>query len=341
MEKVFWPRDFHRRVGRRDCLVVPKYQVVDGINAHQNGDKQPDPLDGTHTADRNTSIDQPAQTTPREQVIFLAEGVDADEAKERGHSEEEKHRVQENETRQHQRHHLKYHQKRHKPHSVLAEAQVHRSVVSQRSTENSKEAIEFPHCNHFGWLQKGFSALEAERAVVAGKVARKAHQQLPERRVDVKVELMLQVVGTELAEMGFVPNNTVVEANSVEPNKRRHCGENQRVDVVHKPVGPVFGEFGFVERKRQGLLYNAAQLIIRRRSGWFPARCRGRERRRPRCERCWQSHEWKDRCQRVENRSDCRKKSVRRVGRKWDERGGKEWDERGGKKWDERVGEKK
>ena len=75
------------------------------------------------------------------------------------------------------------------------------------------------------------AALERERAVVPGQQADEADEHLAQRRVHVEVELALEVVRAELAEVRLVPDDDVRLADRVEARPAREEGVDDRGDV--------------------------------------------------------------------------------------------------------------
>ena len=78
----------------------------------------------------------------------------------------------------------------------------------------------------------GLARLELERAVVACQQAGEADEHLAERRVDVEVELALEVVAPELAKVRLVPHDGARLADLVEPRPAREQRVQDRRDVL-------------------------------------------------------------------------------------------------------------
>ena len=72
--------------------------------------------------------------------------------------------------------------------------------VCERNAEGAKGGVEQAHESVVELFGVCLAGLELEGAVVVGEVAGEANKHLSERRVDIEVELALEVVGTELAE---------------------------------------------------------------------------------------------------------------------------------------------
>ena len=82
--------------------------------------------------------------------------------------------------------------------------QLFRREVCERHTQRTTCAIELPHEDVVKVISVGLSGLELEGAIVSCEIARKSDKHLSERRVDIKVELALEVMGAEFAEAAKV-----------------------------------------------------------------------------------------------------------------------------------------
>lgn len=130
-----------------------------------------------------------------------------------GKGEEEKHRVEQDEAADGSVRVLKQHHHGDEPGRRLAEVELLCRVVGQRDAQSSESAVELTHEDVVDLFGVRLARLELERTIVTGQVARKADQHLSQRRVDIKVELALEVVRSELAEMRLVPGDNGREAN--------------------------------------------------------------------------------------------------------------------------------
>jgi len=71
--------------------------------------------------------------------------------------------------------------------------------------------------------------LELITAVIPRQQSRKSNKHLPQRRMDIKVELALEVVGAELSKVRFIPDDDVRPADTMEAGPTREKGvENGR-----------------------------------------------------------------------------------------------------------------
>jgi len=115
-------------------------------------------------------------------------------------SEEQKHRVQENEPANGGVGVLKEHRECNQIDRIAPEVQFFRGVVGQWHTERAKSGIENSHKSIVDFCWVGLARLELEGSVVAGQVARKADQHLAQGRMHIEVKFAFEVVGAEFAE---------------------------------------------------------------------------------------------------------------------------------------------
>lgn len=83
------------------------------------------------------------------------------------------------------------------------------------------------------------SALELKVAIIAREEASEADEHLSERRVDVKVELALDVVRPKLSKVGLVPDDRVGPADPVVPSAHGEERVGERDEMVRIVDGPL------------------------------------------------------------------------------------------------------
>jgi hypothetical protein len=114
-----------------------------------------------------------------------------------------------------------------------AHAELNRGVPSKWNHGHAEAREKNSHgdVRHIVWVL--FSALELEAAVKTREETSETHKHLAERWVDIEVELALDVVSAELAEVGLVPDNIVGLADPVETRPARKESVNDRRDVLN------------------------------------------------------------------------------------------------------------
>ena len=76
-------------------------------------------------------------------------------------------------------------------------------------------------------------------SIITRKETNKAHDHLSERRVDIKVELPLEIVRPKLAEVGLIPDDDVRVPNTIEARPARQEG----IDCWWKMLEILLDEF--------------------------------------------------------------------------------------------------
>ena len=117
-----------------------------------------------------------------------------------GECEAEQHRVEEDETADGGVRVLAKNSQSNKPDGRSPEVQFFCSQVGQWHADGAERGVEKAHEGVVQLLRVCLARLELKRSVVSCEVARETDQHLAEGRVDIEVELALEVVGTELAE---------------------------------------------------------------------------------------------------------------------------------------------
>ena len=176
--------------------LVPK--VLNSVQTDQSSDEESNPLDTADASNGDTSEHQPQTPLRREGVVLLT--VELGPAEDGGECEAKKHRVEENETADSGVRVLAENSQGNKPDCRAAEVQFLCGEVGQGHADGTERGVEQAHEGVVELLRVGLATLKFERPVVSCKVSRGTDEHLAERRVDIEVELALEVVGTELAE---------------------------------------------------------------------------------------------------------------------------------------------
>ena len=192
----------HQEVGRQLRLghfqiakLVP--EILGRVQADQRGGKQAHPLDAAHTADADAGEEEPDEPLDRE--AFFLKPVKPGPAEHGGKGEAEEHRVEEDEARDGRVRVLAQDHQCHQPDRRPLEVEFARGEIGQRNGGRAEEGVEHAHERVVDVVRVRLARLELERAVVSGQITGKPDQHLSQGRVDVEVELALQVVGTEFA----------------------------------------------------------------------------------------------------------------------------------------------
>lgn len=130
----------------------------------------------------------------------MAHIVEPRPAEDSSKSEEQKHAVEQNEPANRGVAVLEQDHGRHQPDCRALEVQLSSGEVGERDAEGTEGGVEQAHESVVELFGVGLAGLEFEGAIVVGEVARKANKHLAERRVDIEIELALEVVGTEFTE---------------------------------------------------------------------------------------------------------------------------------------------
>lgn len=124
-------------------------------------------------------------------------------AEDGGEGEAEKHRVEENEAADGGVRVLAKNSQSDEPDSGPAEVQFLCSEVGQGNADGAECCVEEAHKGVVQFFRVCLARLELERSIVSCHVSRETNEHLAEGRVDIEVELALEVVGTKLAEAVF------------------------------------------------------------------------------------------------------------------------------------------
>jgi hypothetical protein len=108
--------------------------------------------------------------------------------------------------------------------------QLLRGEVGERDAQGTKGSVEEAHKGIVDVLGINLPTLELKGAIVAGQVARQTDQHLPERRVDIEVELAFEVVRSEFPKMSFIPCDNVGDANFPHAREEGEEGEDDGRD---------------------------------------------------------------------------------------------------------------
>ena len=113
-----------------------------------------------------------------------------------------------------------------------AHAQLHSRIPPEWDKRNTERGKYDTHGDVRHSVGVSRPALEAKCAVVAREQAGEADEHLPERGVDVEVELAFEVVRAELAKVRLVPDDDVRLADLVEARPAREQRVHDRRDVL-------------------------------------------------------------------------------------------------------------
>jgi hypothetical protein len=206
-------------------------EVLNGVEADESGDEQTDKLDTTDTTNADTSHEKPEEPLGLEATVALV--VELGPAEDSGHSTAQKHRVEKDETADGGVRVLAEHHESYKPDGRTTELEFASSEVCQRNAENTESRVENTHDGVVDFLRVLLARLEFEGSVVASEDSGETNKHLAERRVHIEVVLMLDIVGTELAEaiqklgtclemhrnqfdvLSFIPGDNVADTNLV------------------------------------------------------------------------------------------------------------------------------
>jgi hypothetical protein len=199
-------------------------QILDGVQTNESSSEHTNPLDTADATDRKTAQQKPQEPLAGEGLLL--ESVEAGPAENGGESEEEKHRIEQDEATDGGVRVLEQNHQGDEPGGRLAEVELLCSVVGQRNAQGAEGCVELAHKDVVDLLGVSLTRLELEGTVVSGQITRKANQHLSQRRVDIEVELALQVVGSELAKMRLVPGDNGRKANLPQTGEEGECGED-------------------------------------------------------------------------------------------------------------------
>ena len=129
----------------------------------------------------------------------MLKSVEPSPAEHSGEGEAKKHGVQEDEAtdcciRVFAKNHQGY-----EPNSWSLEVHLPSSIVGQRNGNSAEECVERSHNSVVELIGVFLSGLEFEGAIVTCQVSRKSNQHLSKGRVNIEIELALQVVRAEFA----------------------------------------------------------------------------------------------------------------------------------------------
>ena len=176
--------------------LVPK--ILSRVQSDDGSTEKANPL---HTADAaNAEAGQAQPKPPLGREAGTLQAVESGPAHHRGESEAEQHRVEENEPGDGRVGILTQHHQTDQPDSGPTEVELPSGIVSKRHTYNTEHGIEGAHKGVVDIFWILFSGLEFKGTIVSREETRQTNEHFSERRVDVEVELTLQIVGTKLAE---------------------------------------------------------------------------------------------------------------------------------------------
>lgn len=199
-------------------------QILDGVQTNQSGSKHTDPLDTADAADRKTTQQKPQEPLGGEGLLL--ESVETSPAQHGGESKEEKHRVEQDEATDGGVRVLEQNHQGDEPGSGLAEVELLCCVVGQRNAQSAERCVELAHKDVVDLLGVSLTRLELEGTVVSSQITRKANQHLSQRRVDIEVELALQIVRAKFSKMRLVPGDNGRKTDLPQTGEEGECGED-------------------------------------------------------------------------------------------------------------------
>lgn len=173
-------------------------QVFNCIESNKSGTEHADPFDTADTANGQTGHHQPESPLGREGLVLQA--VEFGPAEDSGESEEEQHRVEQDEPADGGVRVLEKDHHGNQPDSELLEAQGFGSVIGDGNAKRAESRVEEAHEGVVELWRVCLAGLELKGTVVACQVAGQTNQHLAERRVNIEIELTLQIVRSELSE---------------------------------------------------------------------------------------------------------------------------------------------
>jgi hypothetical protein len=188
-------------------------KVLDSVETDESSNEKTDKLDTADTANAETSHEKPEEPLGVKAVVALV--VELGPAEHSGYSTAEKHGIKQDESADGGVRVLAKDHESHKPDSRTLKLELAGSEIGQRNAENTESRVEDTHDGVVDFLGVLFARLEFEGSVVASKDSGETNKHLAERRVHIEVVLMLDIVGTELAEVSFIPGDNVADTNLV------------------------------------------------------------------------------------------------------------------------------
>ncbi|KAI3482898.1 hypothetical protein L1887_54220 [Cichorium endivia] len=203
-------------------------QVLDGEDADEGGDKEADPLDGRDAADGGAGPGEPEPPRPREGRRLVLHELD--EAVHGGEGEAEQHGVEEDEARDDEPAVVEEHHDGEQV-SCAPVLETGAGEPGERHHGDAKHGEDDAHADVVDVGGVLFARLEFELAAVAADEAGEADEHLAERRMHVKVELLLKIVGAELAKVRLVPDDDVGATDLPETRDEREDGVDEADDL--------------------------------------------------------------------------------------------------------------
>lgn len=184
---------YHRHLGV--TKLAP--EILNGVKTNKSSDEETNKLDTAHAANADTSRKQPEEPLRLEALVALV--VELGPAEDGGHSAAQQHRVEKDETADGGVRVLAEDHESHKPDSRSAKLELSCGEVGQGNAENTKGGIEDTHDGVVDFLGVFLARLELESTIVSSKNSGETNEHLAQRRVDIEVVFMLDVVTSELA----------------------------------------------------------------------------------------------------------------------------------------------
>lgn len=176
--------------------LAPK--VLNGVETDKSSDKETNKLDTADTANAETSHEEPKEPLRVETVVALV--VELRPAEDGGDSTAQQHGVEQDETADGGVGVFAENHQSYEPDSRTSKLELPSSEVGQGDAKNTESCVEDTHDGVVNFFWVLFAGLELEGTVVSSKDSRETNKHLAQRRVNIEVVLMLDIVRTELAE---------------------------------------------------------------------------------------------------------------------------------------------
>jgi len=120
--------------------------------------------------------------------------VESDHAVHGSKSEEEQHRIKQDESTDGSQRVLTQNHQGNQPDSSSLEMQFLSSEISQWNAKSSKGRVKYSHKSIVEFFGVYFARLELERAIVSSQVSGQTDEHLSKRRMDIEIKLSFQVM---------------------------------------------------------------------------------------------------------------------------------------------------
>jgi hypothetical protein len=173
-------------------------EILNGVQTNERSNEETNELDTADAANADTSHEQPEEPLRLEAVVALV--VELGPAEDSSDGATQQHGVEKNESANGGVRVLAKNHQSNEPDSRAAQLELSSSEISQGNANNAKGGIEGTHKGIIDIFRVFFARLKLERSVVTSEDSRETDEHLAERRVDIEVVFMLNVVASKLAE---------------------------------------------------------------------------------------------------------------------------------------------